>query len=34
MRRDALAANPGIEVIFTDCVAGEGIARVAGVLEL
>jgi hydrogenase nickel incorporation protein HypB len=34
LRRDALAANPKLEVITTDCLSGEGIAQVAAALGL
>jgi hydrogenase nickel incorporation protein HypB len=34
LRRDALEANPNLEVITTDCLSGEGIDRVAAALGL
>jgi len=34
LRRDALAANPKLDVITTDCLSGEGIPQVAAALGL
>ena len=34
LRADALAANPKIQVIFTDCLSGEGVEQVAAALGL
>lgn len=34
LRQDALAANPKIEVIATDCLSGEGVDQVAAALGL
>lgn len=34
LRRDALEANPNLEVITTDCLSGEGIDKVAAALGL
>jgi len=34
LRQDALAANPDLEVVGTDCLGGEGIPQVAAALGL
>jgi hydrogenase nickel incorporation protein HypB len=34
LRRDALAANPDLEVVTTDCLSGEGVPEVATALGL
>jgi hydrogenase nickel incorporation protein HypB len=34
LRRDALAANPNLQVVFTDCLSGDGVEQVAAALGL